>query len=70
MVKNILVGFLPRDNRRSCKAHPYGCGNALLEQQCNGFGRLVQLQLVEKTNLAGYKAGEDGTNGCRIFVAV
>ena len=66
MVKIVLVGFLLQDNGRSCEAHPYGCGNALLEQQRNGVGRLVRLQLVEKTNLA---VGDDGTDGCRVCFA-
>ena len=38
MVKIVLVGFLPQDNGHSCEAHPYGSGNALLEQQRNGVG--------------------------------
>ena len=69
MVKIVLVGFLPQDNGHSYEAHPYGCGNALLEQQRNGVGRLVRLRLVEKTNLAGYAVGEDGTDGCRVCFA-
>ena len=69
MVKIVLVGFLPQDNGCSCKVHPYGCGNALLEQQGNGVGRLVRLRLVERTNLAGYEVSEDGTDGCRVCFA-
>ena len=48
----ILVGFLPDDHGRSCKVHPYGCGNALIEGEGNGVGRLVCLLLVEKVHLA------------------
>ena len=28
--------------------------------------RLEWLRLVEKTNLAGYKVGEDGSDGCQV----
>jgi hypothetical protein len=50
MVKIVLVGFLPDDHGRSCVAHPFGCGNALIEGPGNGVGRLVRLRLVERTH--------------------
>jgi hypothetical protein len=66
MVKIVLVGFLPDSHGRSCVAHPFGCGNALLESEGNGVGRLVRLCLVEETHLAGYEVRGDGTDGCRV----
>jgi hypothetical protein len=54
MVRIVLVGFLPDNHGRSCAAHPYGCGNALIEEEDNGVGHLIRLHLVEKTHLAGY----------------
>ena len=66
MVKIVLVGFLLDDHGRSCDAHPFGHGNALIESLGNGVGRLVRLRLVEQTHLAGYEVREDGTNGCRV----
>jgi hypothetical protein len=62
----VLVGFLPDGHARSCKRHPYGCGNALLESQGNGVGSVVRLCLVEETNLPGYLVRDDGTDGCRV----
>ena len=55
MVWIALFGFLPGDHGRSCEvceAHPYGCGNTLIEGEGNGVGRLVRLRLVEKVHLA------------------
>ena len=66
MVKIVLVGFLPDGHGHSCDVHPFGCGNALLESQGNGVGRLVRLHLVERIHLAGYAVREDGTDGCRV----
>jgi hypothetical protein len=66
MVKIVLVGFLPDDHGRSCVAHPFGCGNALIEGPGNGEGRLVCLRLVERMHLAGYEVQDDGTDGCRV----
>ena len=66
MVKIVLVGFLPDDHGCSCVAHPFGCGNALIEGPGNGVGRLVRLRLVERTHLAGYAVCDDGTDGCRV----
>ena len=66
MVKIVLVGFLPDDHGCSCVAHPFGCGNALIEGPGNGVGRLVRLRLVERTHLAGYAVRDDGTDGCRV----
>ena len=66
MVKIVLVGFLPDDHGRSCVAHPFGCGNALIEGPGNGVGSLVRLRLVERTHLAGYAVRDDGTDGCRV----
>jgi hypothetical protein len=54
MVKIVLAGFLPDNHGRSCDAHPFGCGNALLESEGNGVSRLVHLRLVEQIHLAGY----------------
>ena len=62
----VLVGFLPDGHGRSCGAHPFGCGNAFIESAGNGMGRLVCLQLVEKTNLAVHEVRNDGGDGCRI----
>jgi len=70
MVKIVLVGFLPDDHGRSCDAHPFGCGNALLEREGNGVGRLVCLRLVEQIHLVGYAVREDGTDDCRVCFAV
>ena len=70
MVKIVLVGFLPQDNRHSCKVHPYGCGKVLLKKQGNGVDRLVWLQLVERTNLTGCEDGEDGSNVWQVCFAV
>ena len=70
MVRVVLVGFLPDDHGRSCEAHPYGCGNALIEGEGNGVGCVVRLRLVEKVHLACYVVKFDRTDGCRIcFVA-
>jgi hypothetical protein len=68
MVQIVLVGFLP-DDHGSCKAHPYGCGNALIEREGNGVGHLVCLRLVEKVHLACYHIKMDGIDGCRICFA-
>ena len=54
MVGIILVGFLPNNHSCSCEVHPYGCGNALIDSDGNGEGRLVRLHLVAGTHLAGY----------------
>ena len=69
MVRVVLVGFLPDDHGRSCEAHPYGCGNALIEGEGNGVGSLVRLRLVEKVHLACYQGKLDGTDGCRVCFA-
>ena len=66
MVRIVLVGFLLDDHGRSCAAHPYGCRNALIEEEDNGVGRLICLHLVEKVHLARYVVREDGTDGCCI----
>ena len=66
MVKIVLVGFLPDDHGRSCVAHPFGCGNALIEEPGNGVERLVCLRLVERTHLVGYAVRDDGTDGSRV----
>ena len=44
----VLVGFLPSDHGRSCKAHPYGCGNVFIEEESGGVGRLIRLRLVRR----------------------
>jgi len=62
MMRVVLVGSLPSDHGRSCEAHPYGCGNALIEEEGNGVGRLIRLRLVEKTHLAGYEIKDDDTD--------
>jgi hypothetical protein len=67
MMRIVLVGFLPSDHGRNCKKHPYGCGNALIEEEGDGTGRLIHLHLVEKTYLVGYEVKDDGTDGCHIF---
>ena len=70
MVKIARVGFLPQNNGHRCEVHPYGCGNALLERRGNGVERLVELRLVEGTNLADYMVGEDSSDGCRVCFVV
>jgi len=55
----VLVGFLPSDHGRSCEAHPYGCGNALIEEEGDSVGRLTRLCLVGKTHLAGYEIKDE-----------
>ena len=65
----VLVGFLPSDHGRSCEAHPYGCRNALIEEEGDGVGRLIHLRLVENIHLAGYVIKDDGTEGCRVCFA-
>ena len=69
MVWIVLVGFLPDDHGCSCEAHPYGCGNTLIEGEGNGVGHLVCLRLVEKVHIACYLVNMDGTDGCRICFA-
>ena len=69
MVKIILVGFLPQENRHNYEVHPNGCVNTLLEKQGNGMGRLVWLRLVERTNLTDYGVGEDGSDGFQVCFA-
>ena len=69
MVKIVPVGFLPENYGRSCDAHPFGCGNALLESKGNGVGRLARLRLVERIHLAGYTVQEDDTDDCRVCFA-
>ena len=69
MVQIVLVGFLPNDHGRSCAAHPYGCGNALIEEEDNGVGRFIRLRLVENTHLAGCEIKDDGMDGCRMCFA-
>ena len=66
MVKIVLVGFLPIDHGCSCNAHPYGCGNEMLENEGNGVGRLVRLHLVEQTHLASYSVEDDSMDGCHV----
>jgi hypothetical protein len=66
MVRIILVGFLPDNHRHSCKAHPYGCGNALIEGEGNDVGRLVCLCLVEKVHLACYLIKIDEMDGSHV----
>jgi hypothetical protein len=68
MVQIVLVGFLPNDHGRSCEAHPYGCGNALIEEEGNGVGHLICLHLVEKGFLAGYAVKNDCTDGCHVVL--
>jgi hypothetical protein len=67
MMRIVLVGFLPDDHGRSCEAHPYGCGNALIDGDGNGVGSLVRLRLVAGTHLAGYAVRDDGTDACRAW---
>ena len=55
MVRVVLVGFLPDNHGRSCEAHPYGCGNALIKGEGNGVGCVARLHLVEKVHLACHK---------------
>jgi hypothetical protein len=69
MMRVVLVGFLPSDHGRSCQVHPYGCGNALIEEEGDGVGRLIRLRLVENIHLAGYVIKDDGTEGCRVCFA-
>ena len=69
MMRVVLVGFLPSDHGRSCKAHPYGCGNVLIEEEGNSVGQLIRLHLVEKIHLSGYEIKDDGMEGCRICFA-
>jgi hypothetical protein len=69
LVKNVLVGFLLDDHGCSCDVHPFGCGNALLESEGNGVGRLVRLCLVEQIHIAGYAVREDSTDDCRVWFA-
>ena len=69
MMRIVLVGFLHSDHGHSCKKHPYGCGNALIEEEGDGIGRLICLHLVEKTHLAGYEVKDDGTDGCHVCFA-
>ena len=66
MLQVFLVGFLPSDHGHSCKAHPYGCGNAFIEEEGDGVGHLIHLHLVEKTHLACYDIKDDGMDGCRV----
>ena len=65
----VLVGFLPSDHGRSCEEHPYGCGNAFIEVEGDGVGRLIRLRFIENTHLAGYEMKDDGTDGCRVCFA-
>ena len=69
MLQIVLVGFLPSGHGHSCEAHPYGCGNVLIEEEGNGAGHLICLHLVEKINLAGYEIKDDGMDDCRICFA-
>ncbi len=69
MVRIVLVGFLPDDHGRNCEAHPFGCGNAFIDQQGNGVGMLIRLRRVDVTHLAGYDVRDDGTDGCRVCFA-
>ena len=65
-----MVSFLPDNNRSSCEAHHYGCGNVLLKREGNSVGRLVCLHLLETAHLSGYAVEDDGTNGCHVCFAV
>jgi len=67
----VLVGFLPSDNGRSCSLHPFGYGNALVLERDNSHvaGMKLQMQLVDKTNLASYKMHPDGSDGCSVCFA-
>jgi hypothetical protein len=69
MVKIVLVGFLPNDHGCSCGAHPFGCGNALLESEGKSVGRLLHLRLVEQIHLAGYAVQEDGIDDRHVCFA-
>jgi hypothetical protein len=69
MNRIVLVGFLPDDHGRKCDAHPYGCGNALIERSGNGVGTFIRLRLVEVSHLDGYAVNDDGTDGCRVCFA-
>jgi hypothetical protein len=55
MVWIILVGFIPNNHGRSCEVHPYGCGNALIEEEGNGVGHLICFCLVEKIQICGLR---------------
>jgi len=63
------MGFLPEDHGCCCEAHPHGCGNALIEKEGSGEGRLVHLRLIEKTHLVGHKVQDNGSDGCRVCFA-
>jgi hypothetical protein len=69
MVLIVLVGFLPDDQGQKCEAHPFGCGNAFIEQQGNEVGMLVRLQRGEVTHLASYDVLDNGMDGCRVCFA-
>ena len=65
----LLVSFLMDDYGQKCKAHPFGCGNAFIEQHGNGVCMLVRLQRVEATHLAGYDVNDDGMDSCCVCLA-
>ena len=67
----VLVGFLPCDNGRSCKLHPFGCGNSLvLNREDGGVGMRLRLRMTAPHELACYTINGDGMDGCRVcFVA-
>ena len=71
MNQNILVGFLPCDNGRSCDLHLIGCGNFLVVNlDDHGVGIQLHLRMMAQHKLARYNINEDGTDGCPVcFVA-
>ena len=71
MNRIILVGFLPRDNVRSCELHPFGCGNTLvLNREDGGVGMCLRMRMSAPHELACYTINGDGTDGCRVCFVV
>ena len=60
--------FLPCDNGRSCKLHPFGCGNTLvLNREDNGVGMHLHMRMTAPHDLACYTINVDGMDGCCAF---
>ena len=70
MERIFLVGFLPDVNGRSCKLHPFGCGDSLVVNRVDsGVCLCLHLCLLVHNKLAGYIINDVGSEGCYICFA-
>jgi hypothetical protein len=68
MERIVLISFLERNNGRSCKLHPFGCGNSLvLNRDDWGVSLRLHLCMTKVANeIACYIISSDGSDDCHV----